>query len=157
MKRTAHLTWIAAALLLAGAASAQDFQAGVAAAKRGDFEVARAASVTGVVKTPSGDPVGGASITKVLVEFYDRGGAYMTSVLVYDSLLYRLRWNGNLACFEARTGELVYQEMTAADIPGEGLPGSDGGRVSCWQNLASQNQISNKIHFYFQKFHLLKV
>jgi len=42
--------------------------------------------------------------------FYDRGGAYMTSVLVYDSLLYRLRWNGNLACFNARSGEMIYQE-----------------------------------------------
>lgn len=42
--------------------------------------------------------------------FYDRGGAYMTSVLVYDSLLYRLRWNGNLACFNARSGEQMYQE-----------------------------------------------
>ncbi len=34
----------------------------------------------------------------------------MTSVLVYDSLLYRLRWNGNLACFNASSGELIYQE-----------------------------------------------
>lgn len=42
--------------------------------------------------------------------FYDRGGAYMTSVLVYDSLLYRLRWNGNLVCFDARTGELIYDQ-----------------------------------------------
>ena len=42
--------------------------------------------------------------------FYDRAGAYMTSVVVYDSLLYRLRWNGNLACFDARTGERYYQQ-----------------------------------------------
>ncbi len=41
--------------------------------------------------------------------FYDRGGAYMTSVLVYDSLLYRLRWNGNLMCFHARTGVVIYE------------------------------------------------
>jgi outer membrane protein assembly factor BamB len=41
--------------------------------------------------------------------FYDRGGAYMTSVVVYDSLLYRLRWNGNLACYDARTGREIYQ------------------------------------------------
>jgi outer membrane protein assembly factor BamB len=41
---------------------------------------------------------------------YDRQGAYMTSVLVYDSLLYRLRWNGNLSCFDARTGEIIYKE-----------------------------------------------
>jgi outer membrane protein assembly factor BamB len=42
--------------------------------------------------------------------FYDRGGAYMTSVLVYDSLLYRLRWNGNLACYDARSGTEIYQQ-----------------------------------------------
>lgn len=42
--------------------------------------------------------------------FYDRAGAYMTSVLVYDNLLYQLRWNGNLSCFDARTGELIYKE-----------------------------------------------
>jgi outer membrane protein assembly factor BamB len=42
--------------------------------------------------------------------FYDRAGAYMTSVVVYDSLLYRLRWNGSLACYQARTGELIYEE-----------------------------------------------
>ena len=43
--------------------------------------------------------------------FYDRGGAYMTSVLVYENLLYRLRWNGSLACMDARTGEKIYSEM----------------------------------------------
>ena len=34
----------------------------------------------------------------------------MSSVLVYDSLLYRLRWNGNLSCFDPRTGEMIYSE-----------------------------------------------
>ena len=42
--------------------------------------------------------------------FYDRMGAYMTSVVVYDNLLYRLRWNGSLSCFDARTGEAFYHE-----------------------------------------------
>ncbi|MFC2089736.1 PQQ-binding-like beta-propeller repeat protein [Bacteroidota bacterium] len=42
--------------------------------------------------------------------FYDREGSYMTSVVVYDSLLYRFRWNGNLSCFDARTGEKYYSE-----------------------------------------------
>lgn len=43
--------------------------------------------------------------------FYDRGGAYMTSVVAHDNLLYRMRWNGNLACFDARSGEWIYNEM----------------------------------------------
>ncbi len=42
--------------------------------------------------------------------FYDRSGAYMTSVMVYDSLLYQLRWNGNLSCYDARSGKLIYQK-----------------------------------------------
>jgi outer membrane protein assembly factor BamB len=42
--------------------------------------------------------------------FYDRGGAYMTSVLVYDSLLYRLRWNGKLLCLDPEDGALIYDE-----------------------------------------------
>jgi outer membrane protein assembly factor BamB len=45
--------------------------------------------------------------------FYDRQGAYMTSVLVYEDLLYRLRWNGNLACFDARSGEMLYRKTVA--------------------------------------------
>lgn len=47
---------------------------------------------------------------KGIAWFYDRGGAYMSSVLVYDSLLYRIRWNGNLACYNPRNGELYYEE-----------------------------------------------
>jgi len=42
--------------------------------------------------------------------FYDREASYMNSVVVYDSLLYRFRWNGNLSCFNARTGEKIYSE-----------------------------------------------
>ncbi len=45
--------------------------------------------------------------------FYKRQGAYMTSVLVYRDLLYRLRWNGNLACFDARSGEMLYRKTVA--------------------------------------------
>jgi outer membrane protein assembly factor BamB len=42
--------------------------------------------------------------------FYNRQGAYMTSVLVYDDLLYQLRWNGSLSCLDPRTGEIIYRE-----------------------------------------------
>jgi len=63
-------------------------------------------SAEGEISYPENDSVTGPG----LEWFFDRGGAYMTSVLAYDSLLYRLRWNGNLACFNARGGELIYQE-----------------------------------------------
>lgn len=42
--------------------------------------------------------------------FYDRAGSYMNSVVVYDSLLYRFKWSGALACYEARTGKEIYNE-----------------------------------------------
>lgn len=64
-------------------------------------------SATGDIPYPDNDSVPGDDFAW----FYDRGGAYMTSVLVYDELLYRLRWNGNLACFDARSGQLIYQVM----------------------------------------------
>ncbi len=63
-------------------------------------------SAEGVILYPENDSLPGAG----LEWYYDRGGAYMTSVLVYDSLLYRLRWNGNLACYNARSGEEIYQQ-----------------------------------------------
>ena len=63
-------------------------------------------SAEGVISYPENDSLHGAG----LEWFYDRAGAYMSSVLVYDSLLYRLRWNGNLACYNARSGEEIYQQ-----------------------------------------------
>ncbi len=40
----------------------------------------------------------------------ERGGAYMQTPLVYGDYLYSSRDNGVLSCFEARTGERLYQE-----------------------------------------------
>lgn len=62
-------------------------------------------NVEGKLSYPENDSI----MEDKMAWFYDRGGAYMTSVLVYDSLLYRLRWNGNLACYDARSGEEIYQ------------------------------------------------
>lgn len=60
----------------------------------------------GEIAYPKGDSVN----SEDFAWFYDRDGAYMTSVLVYDSLLYRLRWNGNLSCYDARSGEKYYSQ-----------------------------------------------
>jgi outer membrane protein assembly factor BamB len=60
--------------------------------------------------------------------FYDREGAYMTSVLVYDSLLYRLRWNGNLACYEARSGKQIY-DVTVHPSSFIASPVASDGRI----------------------------
>jgi outer membrane protein assembly factor BamB len=64
-------------------------------------------SATGEIPYPTRESEPGGD----LEWFYDRGGAYMTSVVVYDSLLYRLRWNGNLACYHARSGKEIYQQL----------------------------------------------
>ncbi len=63
-------------------------------------------SAAGEIPYPDNDSVPGEDFAW----FYERGGSYMTSVLVYDSLLYRLRWNGSLACLDARTGKEFYQQ-----------------------------------------------
>jgi len=39
-----------------------------------------------------------------------RGAAYMPTNLIYGDYLYNLRMNGNLTCFDARTGEVIYKE-----------------------------------------------
>jgi len=63
-------------------------------------------SAIGEIPYPESDSIPGENFAW----FYDRMGAYMTSVVVYDNLLYRLRWNGSLSCFDARTGEAFYHE-----------------------------------------------
>lgn len=50
-----------------------------------------------------------------------RGGAYMTSPLVYGDYLYNLKNNGLLSCFNAHTGELMYKEPLK---PGGGITAS---------------------------------
>ncbi len=39
-----------------------------------------------------------------------RGGAYMQSLLLYKGLLYNMRWNGQLTCYDALSGEQIYRE-----------------------------------------------
>ena len=66
-------------------------------------------SATGDIPYPEYDSV----TDDRIAWFHDRGGAYMSSVLVYDSLLYRLRWNGNLTCFDPGNGEVIYQQTVS--------------------------------------------
>lgn len=40
----------------------------------------------------------------------ERGGAYMSTLLLYGDYLYSARWNGNLICYNALTGEEMYSE-----------------------------------------------
>ncbi len=44
----------------------------------------------------------------------DRDGPYMATPLVYGEYLYLLHTNGALACYRARTGELVYRERVGS-------------------------------------------
>jgi outer membrane protein assembly factor BamB len=39
-----------------------------------------------------------------------RGGAYMGTMFIYGDYLYNARWNGNLTCYNALTGEEMYSE-----------------------------------------------
>jgi len=49
--------------------------------------------------------------SRYIVWSVKRGGAYLPTDLVYGDYLYNLRMNGNLTCFNARTGELIYRGM----------------------------------------------
>ncbi len=57
-----------------------------------------------------------------------RGGAYMGTMLVYNDYLYNARWNGNLTCYNAMTGEEMYSEKvgsgnsyTASPVAADGI------------------------------------
>jgi outer membrane protein assembly factor BamB len=47
--------------------------------------------------------------------FHERGGAYLQTMLVYRDLLYNMRWNGNLTCIEAASGEELYRETVSPE------------------------------------------
>jgi outer membrane protein assembly factor BamB len=40
-----------------------------------------------------------------------RGGSYMLTPLIYGDFLYNVQWNGALACYNAKTGEVLYKEQ----------------------------------------------
>ncbi len=44
-----------------------------------------------------------------------RGGSYMQTLLIYKGLLYNMKWNGNLECFDATTGEQLYKVTVDTD------------------------------------------
>jgi outer membrane protein assembly factor BamB len=39
-----------------------------------------------------------------------RGGSYMHTMLLYDDLLYNVRWNGSFQCLDPETGESIFKE-----------------------------------------------
>jgi outer membrane protein assembly factor BamB len=64
-----------------------------------------------------------------------REGAYMATPIAYRDLLYNIRWNGVLVCYEAASGKRLYQErlaptaFTASPVAGDGkvyFPSEDG-------------------------------
>ena len=67
-----------------------------------------------------------------------RGGSYMQTMVLYKDLLYNLKWNGQLDCYDAFTGEEVYKEklgraqsFTASPVIADGLlyAVNDDGKV----------------------------
>lgn len=50
-----------------------------------------------------------------------RGGAYMQTPLVYGDYLYNIRGNGMITCYDALTGEVIYEENIR---PGTGISAS---------------------------------
>jgi outer membrane protein assembly factor BamB len=56
-----------------------------------------------------------------------RGGSYMLTPLIYGDFLYNLNWNGVLTCYNAKTGEVIFNEklgnMTAFSASGVAADG----------------------------------
>lgn len=67
--------------------------------------------------------------SKNIVWSIKRGAAYMPTNLIYGDYLYNLRMNGNLSCYNARTGEVVYKERIpeAMGITSSGV--ASGGKL----------------------------
>lgn len=67
--------------------------------------------------------------SKNIVWSIKRGAAYMPTNLVYGDYLYNLRMNGNLSCYNARTGEVIYKERIpeAMGITSSGV--ASGGKL----------------------------
>ena len=60
----------------------------------------------------------------------NRGGAYMQTPILYGDYLYNCRDNGVLACFEAKTGRMVFQERLGSGFGGfTGSPVASGGKI----------------------------
>jgi outer membrane protein assembly factor BamB len=58
-----------------------------------------------------------------------RGGSYMQTMLVYEGLLFNLGWNGSLQCYDAMTGEKIYEEKIGRAESFTASPVASDGRI----------------------------
>jgi len=86
-----------------------------------------------------------------------RGGSYMQTMVLYKGLLYNLKWNGQLDCYDAMTGEDVYREklgraqsFTASPVIADGrlYAVNDDGKVytvKCGKefNVIAENDLND--------------
>ena len=72
----------------------------------------------------------GKSSSKQVPWSVNRGGAYMQTPLLYGDYFYNCRDNGVLACFEAKSGKLVFQARLGPGLGGFcGSPVASGGKI----------------------------
>ena len=58
-----------------------------------------------------------------------RGAGYMQTMLIYGDYLYSLKWNGNLTCYNAKTGEQIYKETLERGISFTASPVASDGKI----------------------------
>ena len=85
-----------------------------------------------------------------------RGGSYMQTLLIYEGLLYNLGWNGALTCYDALTGQTIYNEklgraesFTASPVASDGkiYIVNDEGKVYVVQSGQNFNVLDvNELH-----------
>ena len=68
--------------------------------------------------------------TNEFVEWSNKSeGAYMANILIYKDLLYVGKWNGSMACFDAKTGEQYYKVTLARGKSFTGSPVAADGKI----------------------------
>ncbi len=58
-----------------------------------------------------------------------RGGSYMQTLLIYKDLLYNLGWNGAMQCYDALTGEKIYDEKIGRSESFTASPVASDGKI----------------------------
>lgn len=58
-----------------------------------------------------------------------RGGSYMQTLLLYRDLLYNLGWNGALQCYDALTGDKIYDEKLSRAESFTASPVASDGKI----------------------------
>jgi outer membrane protein assembly factor BamB len=76
-----------------------------------------------------------------------RGGSYMQTLLIYEGLLYNLGWNGSLDCYDAVSGEKIYDEKLGRAESFTASPVASDGKIYIVNERGKVYTIESGINF----------